>query len=124
MLVGDIDESAALHHRALRLSPNAPDAFWSLTGIGMAELLKGNFESAINWCLRSLATFNEWPVTYWALVPSYAHFDRMDEARAALGKLLALVPGTTGASLVVNPQFASRVEVQIAGLRKAGLPPA
>ena len=90
MLVGDIDESAALHHRALRLSPNAPDAFWSLTGIGMAELLKGNFESAINWCLRSLATFNEWPMTYWALVPSYAHLDRMDEARAALGKLLAI----------------------------------
>ena len=90
MLVGDIDELAALHHRALRLSPNAPDAFWSLTGIGMAELLKGNFEFAINWCLRSLATFNEWPMTYWALVPSYAHLDRMDEARAALGKLLAI----------------------------------
>jgi len=123
MLVGDIDESAALHHRALRLSPNAPDAFWSLTGIGMAELLKGNFESAINWCLRSLATFNEWPMTYWALVPSYAHLDRMDEARAALGKLLAIVPGTTVASILGDPRFAGRLEVQMAGLRKAGLPP-
>ena len=33
-------------------------------------------------------------------------------------------PGTTEASLpVVNPRFARRLEVQIAGLRKAGLPP-
>jgi TolB-like protein/class 3 adenylate cyclase len=122
MLVGDIDESAARHHRALRLSPNAPDAFWSLTGLGMAELLNGNFESAINWCLRSLATFNEWPMTYWALIPSYAHLDRMDEARAALGRLLAIVPGTTEASVLGNPRFAGRLEVQMAGLRKAGLP--
>jgi TolB-like protein len=124
MLVGDLDASLRCFQRAIRLSPNAPDAFWSLTGEGTVQLLKGNFEGAIECCQRSLATFNEWPFTYWALIPAYVHLGRMDEGRAALQRLLHLAPQTTVALIAGNGSFAPRWKLLTTGMEIVGMPPA
>lgn len=122
-IAGDLDEASTCYQRALRLSPNAPDVFYSLSGEGEVQLLKGNYEAAIKWTRRSLATFNEWPMTYWALVAAYAHLDRMAEAEAALSKLLSIAPQTTVAYMQRIPwRYPERQAIMIEGLRKAGLP--
>lgn len=123
MIGGDLNEASTCYQRAIKLSPNAPDIFWSLSGEGIVQLFRGNFEGAIEWCLRSLATFNDWPMTYWALIAAYAHLDRMNEARAAMRKLLTLAPQTTVATME-GPvtRDPARWAIQMSGLRKAGLP--
>ena len=87
------------------------------------QLFKGNFEAAIEWSLRSLATFNEWPMTFWSLVAAYAHLDRMEEANSALRKLQNIAPQTTIAYMQHhNWRYPERQAIMIEGLRKAGLP--
>lgn len=123
MIGGDLNEASTCYQRAIKLSPNAPDIFWSLSGEGIVQLFRGNFEGAIEWCLRSLATFNDSPMTYWALIAAYAHLDRMNEARAAMRKLLTLAPQKTAATME-GPvtRDPARWAIQMSGLRKAGLP--
>ncbi|MEO6012062.1 MAG: winged helix-turn-helix domain-containing protein [Devosia sp.] len=120
-LAGDMDEAALTFERALRLSPNAPDVYGWLSGMGTTHLLRGDFEAAIEWGLKSLATYNEWPMTYWSLIPAYAHLDRMDEARAALGRLLAIAPNSRASAIALNPGVPGRLEIMRTGLIKAGL---
>lgn len=120
---GDLAEASACFRRAYRLGPGSPDAFQSLTGEGEVQVMLGNYELGIEWLLRSLATFNEWAVTYWALSVAYAHVGRMDEAREAVRKLLELTPHATVAKLVAGPcRDPTRFALFIEGWRKAGLP--
>lgn len=109
--------------RGYELSPGAPEAYQHLSNLGGSEYERGNYEAAIGWCLKSLATFNGWLYTYITLAASYAMLDRMEEARAALSRVRELSPHLTlkliedGKS--VKDAFADAV---IPGLRKAGLP--
>jgi TolB-like protein/Tfp pilus assembly protein PilF len=120
LLAGDLDAASACYLRAYRLSPGAPDAFWSLTGEGWVQLERGNFEGALEWSRRSLSTFNEWSFTYLTIAAANALLGRMDEARAALAKLLELAPQTTlQASPLRYPGAWRRMKE---GLRLAGLP--
>ena len=83
----------------------------------------GNYELGIEWLLRSLATFNEWVVTYWGLSVAYAHLGRMDEAREAVRKILELTPHATVAGLAAGPfRDHARRSLYIEGWRMAGLP--
>lgn len=119
---GAADEGFSYYARAYELSPGAPEAYLFLQGMGGSELIRGNNEAAIAWCLRSLATFNDWLMTYITLVAAYANLDRMDEARAMLRRLRELNPNLTMTNLRDN---AARVDAfadaVIPGLRKAGL---
>lgn len=122
-IAGDLAEASRCFRRAHLLGPGAPDACYILSGIGGCELLAGNYETAIEWGLRSLATFSDWPVTYWLLGAAYAHLGRMDEARAAVGELLTLMPHTTVALLEAWDLSSDGRWVGLrSGLRKAGLP--
>src|SRR5262249_34157237 len=100
---GDVAEASACFRRAYRLSPGSPDAFYSLTGEGEVQVMLGNYELGIEWLLRSLATFNEWVVTYWGLSVAYAHLGRMAEAHEAVRKILELTPHATVAKLAAGP---------------------
>jgi TolB-like protein len=119
-LYGDLDRSEQCYRRVLKLSPNAPDIFNAITLLGTVEFIRGNDEVAVEWCERSLATFNEWPMTYWTLVPALAHLGRIDEARVALAKLMAIAPGTTLESISQGPD-APRFNRAAQGFRLAGL---
>jgi adenylate cyclase len=122
---GDLAEASACFRRGYRLSPGSPDAFHSLTGEGEVQVMQGNYELGIEWLLRSLATFNEWVVTYWALSVAYAHAGRMAEARKAVDKIPELTPQATVAKLAAGPfrdYSPPRAALCIEGWRKAGLP--
>jgi TolB-like protein/Flp pilus assembly protein TadD len=94
LLVGDTDRALQYFLRSIKLSPNAPDIFSAISGVATLEFMRGNDELAVEWCERSLSTFKEWPMTYWTLVPALALLGRVDEAEAALAKLMAIAPGT------------------------------
>ena len=92
VVAGDFDEAFAAYERAYQLSPGAPEICESLSGMGFARLFRRDYKGAVEWLERSLATFNEWQPTYWSLAAAYAHLDRMDDARAAIARLLVLSP--------------------------------
>jgi tetratricopeptide (TPR) repeat protein len=54
-----LEESIEYHARAYALSPGSPEAYQNLFGIEASHFCLGNYESAIGWCLKSLATFND-----------------------------------------------------------------
>ena len=91
--------------------------------MGGTELERGNYEAAIEWSLKSLATFNDWFFTYVTLTAAYACLDRMDDARAMLSRVRELSPHLTIKMIedgrAVKDAFA---DVVIPALRKAGLP--
>lgn len=123
LLVGELAEASACFRRAQRLCPESRDAFFALTGEGEVQVLQGNYEQGIEWFLRSLATFNDWIVTYWCLSVAYAHAGQMQEAREAVRKILELTPHATVTGLAEGPfrNHACR-SLYIEGWRMAGLP--
>ncbi|MGO7643925.1 winged helix-turn-helix domain-containing tetratricopeptide repeat protein [Rhizobium ruizarguesonis] len=92
---GDIDDALERLHRALRLGPRDPDARFSLTGIAMAEIFRGNYEAAVSFGARSLALNAHFDPTYWMLIAAHAHLGNIAEARQYLHALEAIAPGVT-----------------------------
>lgn len=120
---GAIDEAHRCYARAYELSRGAPEAYRCLHGIGACEMIRGNYETAIAWCLKSLATFNDWVFDYVALATCYANLGRMDEAAAMVSRIRELSPNLTVKALEdgADPKDPYAATV-IPGLRKAGLP--
>jgi tetratricopeptide (TPR) repeat protein len=121
---GCLEESIDYHARAYALSPGSQEAYQNLFGIGASHFLLGHYDAAIEWSLKSLATFNDLIFTYITLTCCYAALERMDEARAALRRVRALNPALTIKAIADGAAggedaFAFGV---IPGLRKAGLP--
>lgn len=121
---GCMEESIEYHMRAYALSPGSPEAFWNLQGIGTSYFVLGKYEAAVEWCLKSLSTFNDLIYTYIGLACAYAALDRMGEAQQALRRARELSPQLTikliedGAAGKEDP-FAFAI---IPWLRKLGFP--
>lgn len=121
---GDADEAYRCRARAYELGRIAPDAYVSLHGMGAAEMMRGNYETAIDWCQKSLATFNEWSFTYITLAACYEKLGQMAKANVMVRRLRELNPSLTLAVLeegVDRCDDAYGLEV-IPSLRRAGLP--
>jgi TolB-like protein len=112
-----------LWQKAYELSPGAPEAYQFLFGMAAYELRQGNFQGAIDWSLKSLATFNDWLFSYITLTAAYVGLDHMDEARATLRRVREISPHLTIRLIeegrAVEDSFADAV---VPALRKAGLP--
>ncbi|HEY0034935.1 MAG TPA: winged helix-turn-helix domain-containing protein [Devosia sp.] len=122
-LYGAADETYTLNVRAYELSPGSPEAYLFLQSIGAAELMRGNNEAAVDWCFKSLATFNDWLFTYITLVAAYYNLGRMDEARAMLRRVRELSPNLTMKTVEDNvAQYDAYADAVIPALREAGLP--
>lgn len=122
---GPIDKALELLHRGLRLGPNDPDSRFFLCAIAMAEIIRGNYEQALDWAAQSLALNAHFDPTYWMLIAANAHLGRMDEARFHLEKLMAISPEVS-LSRIRRGQPAkdeSRIGPILEGLRRAGLRP-
>ncbi len=117
------EDSIRYHKRALALSAGAPEAYQSLFGIAASNLILGNNEAAIEWAMKSLATFNDWIFTYIALTCAYTNLNRMDEARATLKRVRELSPHLT-IQLIVDgaAKYDAFADAVIPPLRRAGLP--
>ena len=112
VIAGDLEEGKACYRRAFELCPGAAELYECMSGLGFASFFEGNYDAAVEWLQRSLATFTEWPPTYWMLAAAYAHLDRMEEARSTLARLQQIAPSVTLAAL-----GASRSPARQAALR-------
>ena len=111
--------------RALRLSPFDPLGYYVTGGLAFAHIAARRFEEAIEWADRALHDQPRFTVAVRAKVVANAHLGRLDEARAEVGRMLALYPGLTIASwraFAATPFAPELVELSVTGLRKAGLP--
>jgi adenylate cyclase len=108
-----------------RLSPFDPLSFFYALGFAVAHLGAGRFEKGIEYADRALRDNPRMVPALRAKIAASAHLGRLDEARAACDQLRALYPGLTVGTLRTTFHLgaaAEMVELQIAGLRLAGLP--
>jgi TolB-like protein len=118
---GALEESIGYHERAYALSPGSNEAYYNLFGLGASHFSLGNYEAAIEWCLKSLATFNDLIYSYICLACSYAALDRLDDAQAMVVRVRELNPALTIKLIEDGVQDPFAVAV-IPWLRKVGFP--
>lgn len=119
---GHLERSAILNRRALRLSPGAPDAYWTLTSLGTVALLLGNAEEAIDWCQKAIAINDGWEATWMIIGAAYAKAGRIAEARRAVERLVELNPAA-GTIIAKRTVWLPHHSEMIHGpLLEAGLP--
>jgi adenylate cyclase len=110
-----------LFRTAIRLSPLDPQLGWMIGGQSLAELLAGDFTTALGSALRSLGLAPRWVLAHRVRIAALWQLGRQDEACDAAATLLALAPGT-------RADFGAtyRVQTCVAALqatwRAAGLP--
>lgn len=123
VFAGDLDEAEYAYFRAFQLSPQSPEAYWSLTGLGQVHLLTGEFDEAVRWTEQSLAINDAFPMTIGNLAASYAMAGRLEDARAMMVRLMQVKPVMTLARMSAR-RIRDRLRWRnvIDGLRLAGMP--
>jgi TolB-like protein len=120
------EEAIAMIEEVIRLSPEDPAMPSYFQGMGYAHFAAERYGEAVEWAKRALES--PWGATsaaiYRLLAASYAHLDRLEEARSAALEAARLRPGFSSSRFrlqyaAADPQF---VERYLEGLRKAGLP--
>jgi adenylate cyclase len=126
---GRAAESIAEEETALRLSPRDPGRNMWQYGICHAYTHLAQWEKAIEWCQKSIATDAGTWFPYVDLAAASAWLGHDTEAKAAIAGLLKVYPGFTvqsfadmAARVTYNPTFADQIQRILEGLRKAGLP--
>jgi adenylate cyclase len=109
--------------RAQRLSPFDPLGYVSTVGLALAHLAARRFEAAIEWADRALHDQPRLIQAIRAKLVANAHLGRLDEARAELGRMLAINPRFTIAELrASSTAYAPEVvDLYVTGLRLAGV---
>jgi tetratricopeptide (TPR) repeat protein len=109
--------------RARRLSPFDPYTFFCAFSIAIAHLAARHFEPANEWADRALHDQPRLAPAMRIKVAANAHLGRLDEARAELGRLLAIDPKLTIVGYRAYAHFMAPelLELYITGLRLAGL---
>jgi len=118
------EAAIAAVERARRLSPFDPyNAFYAVT-IAIAHLAARRFEQAIEWADRALHEQPRMVQTMRVKIVALAHLGHLDEARAELGRVLAIDPKLTIASFGAYGRSSAPevLELYVTGLRLAGLP--
>ena len=123
LFFGSIEDALTYLHRANRLSPGDLGAHFSLIGIAVVQMIRGDYNEALVWAARSLASNPNFDPTYWVLIAANAHLGRMDEAHRLLENLRRIVPGVSLASIRAAQagRDPSRHTAILEGLRLAGL---
>jgi TolB-like protein len=117
---GQVDRCVEVSLRALKLTPGAPDAYWTLTSLSTLAIFAGNYDEAIEWGLKAVAVNDGWEATWEKLAVAYAYAGRMDEARNAVERMLAIRPTLTANT--VNTIYPAKFrELVRTGLIMAGL---
>jgi adenylate cyclase len=109
--------------RARRLSPFDPYSAFYAGNIALAHLVARRFELAIEWADRALHDQPRLASVMRFKAVALAHLCRLDEARAELGRLLAIGPKLTIAGYREFAHFFAPevLELFVTGLRLAGL---
>jgi TolB-like protein/Flp pilus assembly protein TadD len=121
---GNYEEAVNHSDRAARLSPHDPARVYWYMGRGAAAFVAGKYEEASEWGRRLTETFPDFGIGWRVLATSLTHADRIDDARAAIDRLLRLAPNANLRQVekAVPASSAGDLERFVDGLRKAGLP--
>jgi tetratricopeptide (TPR) repeat protein len=124
MIGGRAAEAAAQAEQALRLSPFDPLRFIPLTALAATNLACGRDDVALADVRRALEANPVFTPGLTTLAICLVRLDRLDEAHATLGQLLAIAPDTRLANLRERYLFANALGFDriAADLRRAGLP--
>jgi adenylate cyclase len=125
VLADELDEARENLKTAIKLSPRDPLTMAFTNVLGMACIMAGDFEEALEWSKRSL----RWPspLGYWnhaTLASAYASLDRMDEAREALKGAFQVKPDLSVSYLkkIMPTRHKDGLDQYLSGMRRAGLP--
>lgn len=120
---GDYEESTIHAERSFRLSPRDNHSMWSLAQT-TANFGAGNYEKSVEWARKVIGATPEFPIPWRYLVASLAHLGRLEEARAAKGHLLRIMPNESLRLVyaALPSANADRMQRFAEGLRKAGIP--
>ena len=126
-LLGRAKEAIPEIETALRLSPRDPARNAWEWNICNAYSLLAEWEKAVEWCQKSIATNSGHWLPYVDLAAANSWLGHDAEARAAVAGLLKLKPGLTMQQVTSikfsdDPQFQREAQRMFEGLRKAGLP--
>ena len=123
MLCGSIEDALTYLHRANQLSPGDPGAHFAMAGIAMVHMIRADYDEALAWATRALASGPNFLPSLWVATAATAHLGRMDEAHRFLETLRRITPGVTIGSLKALEQYKdpSRFAAILEGLRLAGL---
>ena len=123
-LAGRAEEALPFLESAFRLSPHDPLLFGFMGVRAIALMFMGRLEEASEWARASVRQTAAHFHNYATLTSILGHLGRVDEARRALDKTLALRPDYSGALVERTLPFkhGENLEYYLAGLRKAGLP--
>lgn len=120
------DADLAIEHftRAVRLTPLDPQLGFHYVGLGIAHLMKGEFEKALGFARRGAREMPRWIGPWTITAVAAVHVGQQQEAEAAVKQMLALSPGYTIAFRITNSIFRDKWvdDIFIEGLRAAGLP--
>jgi tetratricopeptide (TPR) repeat protein len=111
--------------RAMRLSPLDPRAWHFAAGRGLAHMIAGEYQNAVEWADRSLSVLPRFGPTLRTKIVGCVQQGRIAEARAVLARMNRLQPNWTIASFKAATEkiFPPEVlAVYVDGLRKAGMP--
>ncbi|WP_259186778.1 winged helix-turn-helix domain-containing protein [Rhizobium sp. BK176] len=92
---GDLHHALELFGRATKLSPRDLLAHIPLCGTAHAHIALGQYELALSYAARALASNPNFDPTYWMMAAANAHLGRLAEARRYLAKLMTLSPSVT-----------------------------
>jgi adenylate cyclase len=82
-------------HRSMRLSPVDPEKGIALSGIGMSYLMLERYEEALAWGENALREMPNYGSSHRVLIGALVGLGRLDEARAAAGRLMEAFPTYT-----------------------------
>jgi adenylate cyclase len=127
MFLGHSEDGFAGLETALRLSPRDPLVPWWQFNICHLHTHLAQWEKAIEWCGKSIASGNDTMYPYVDLAAANAWAGHDKEAKEAVAQLRKLYPDFTvqswaGIHWSDNPTFNEQYARIVEGLRKAGLP--
>jgi adenylate cyclase len=127
--IGRAADALAPVEKAIRLSPRDPELYVWYFVLCHANTHLARDASAIEWCLKSIATGKTFWFAYVDLASAYAWRGQRADAAAAVAELLKLRPGFTvqklaqeGSGFSDHPTFRKEYQRILEGVRKAGLP--
>jgi adenylate cyclase len=92
---GNLDGAIAHFENSLRLEPWSPDRWAVLAGLGMAQVLSGNYENALAPLLEAEQLLPGTSAANIGLVAAYIHLGRIEDARAVRERLAIVVADDT-----------------------------
>jgi adenylate cyclase len=124
LFAGDPRTGAKHLRHAIHLSPRDPDINRALAGLGVANMMAGDYEEALKFGRQALQEMPRSAVAHRVVAASLALLGRTEEARNAIRALLAVAPNSTTSLARKNMPYrdAEFVERYHRGLREAGLP--